>query len=133
MDLLQTVAEHERLSEQIEIILSKKANTKGKMKNLRELSNSCVSLSSKAHADYYINQLQKARAEKVKRAMLWIYFFSYLTFTLLRIWWYYNPEDNPLPETNNTISDLIVFLFIITIVVVIIWGIISAAAKRRRR
>lgn len=120
MDVLQTVNEHERLSEQISIILLKKANSKAKIKELRELSDSCVSLSAKAHANYYIKQLQKARIGKVKKSMLWIYFLSYLTFTLFRIWWYYNPGNNPLPATDNSISDLIVLIYIITALAAII-------------
>lgn len=133
MDILKIIDENESVSNEISEILSGSDSKKIKVRRLKTLRDNCEFPLAKAHAEYCIELLRKEQTAKLKRIILSLFLLSYLIFTLCRVWWYYSPESNPFPNTNYTVSDLIMAMYVLTIVNGILWGIRKAVLGIKNR
>lgn len=111
--------ENERLNGEIEAILAENISLSAKKLRLKALRKTVREPISKSHVEYYLNKLSQKRHSMVQHFIGAVVTAVYFLFTLMRIFWYYNPGENPFPETNYTISDFIVFLYIIPIIIII--------------
>ncbi len=135
METLKTICENESVSSEISEIISCTDSKRTKARRLKTLRDSCKSPLARSHAEYYIEALRKEQRKSIKRTVLALFSLSYLIFTLCRVWWYYRPEHNPFPETNNTVVDLRMAIYFVTIVATVLLGVrkavLSVKAKNK--
>lgn len=118
---LYAFEENEKLSAEIRKIISENDSDNIKIHKLKSLKADINTPLAQSHIDYYIKKLYKTMRDRFSCLMCAVVAMSYLLFTLCRVFWYYHPEENPLPETNNTISDLIVILYLMPVIIIAIF------------
>ena len=126
MEFLKTISENKSISNDIADIMSSDDSKKKKSRRLEALRDNYESSIARSQIEYYIEALQKERRETLQRIVLALFSLSYLTFTLCRVWWYYHPDNNPFPETNYTVADLIQVIYLLLIAVAVLWGVRKA-------
>ena len=133
MAVLTTICENRYASGAISQIMSEQCGKITKIRKLKVLRNTCQSPLARSQAEYYIEVLCHERRETIKNAILVLFSLSYLIFTLCRVFWYYHPEKNPLPETNYTIVDLIRLVYLLPIICAVLWGVRKVFFCRKNR
>ena len=133
MEILQTINENESISNGIADILSPADSKKKKSHRLEALRDNCNSELGKAQIKYYIEALRKEKYKILQRIVLALFSLPYLIFMLCRVWWYYCPDNNPFPETNYTVSDLIQVIYLLIIIGIVLCGVRKAVSTVNNR
>ena len=107
---LYSYEENELVTAELAKIFSENISDFQKIKKLKALKYTVSNVISRKHIEYYIKKINAAKYRRVLN----------LIFTLFRVYWYFNPEYNPLAPSSVTITDLIVFLYVIPIVLIVI-------------
>jgi len=123
MYIIDTINESTELSAKITEIISCSDSINIKCKRLKQLSRNGRSPLANAKAEYYIKVLRRQQCEILQRIVLGSFATAYFIFNLLRIWWYYYPEKNSLPETHFELIDLIKYIYLLPIIAAIDYGI----------
>lgn len=111
---LYSFEENEKLYAEIEKILSE-GNSTTKLRRLKSLKMYVNTPLAQSHIDYYIKKLRKTMRDRFARLVCTVISTLYLLFTLYRVYLYYHPEKNPFPETNNTVSDVIMMFYLLPV------------------
>lgn len=116
---LNSYEENERITSEVELILWEKIPNFKKINRLAALRKKTAEPISRSHIDYYLKKLKSENRNKLFHLISKIIVLCYLIFTLLRVFWYYHPGENPLPETSFTISNFIVLLYVIPVIFIV--------------
>ena len=117
---LYSYEENELVTAELAKIFSENISDFQKIKKLKALKYTVSNVISRKHIEYYIKKINAAKYRRVLNFLSMAVVTAYLIFTLFRVYWYFNPEYNPLAPSSVTITDLIVFLYVIPIVLNVI-------------
>ena len=116
---LYSYEENEWVTAELAKIFSENISDFQKIRKLKVLKSEVSSVISRKHIEYYIKKINAAKHRRILNFLSMAVVTAYLIFTLFRVYWYFNPEYNPLAPSSVTITDLIVFLYVIPLVLVI--------------
>lgn len=119
-NLLYSYEENEWVTAELDKIFSESISDFQRMKKLKLIKSQVSNVISQKHIEYYIKKINAAKYRRVLNFLSMAVVTAYLIFTLFRVYWYFNPEYNPLAPSSVTITDLIVFLYVIPIVLIVI-------------
>ena len=119
-NLLYSYEENEWVTAELDKIFSESISDFQRMKKLKLIKSQVSNVISQKHIEYYIKKINAAKRRRILNFLSMAVVTAYLIFTLFRVYWYFNPEHNPLAPSSVTITDLIVFLYVIPIVLIVI-------------
>ena len=119
-NLLYSYEENEWVTAELDKIFSESISDFQRMKKLKLIKSQVSNVISQKHIEYYIKKINAAKRRRILNFLSMAVVTAYLIFTLFRVYWYFNPEYNPLAPSSVTITDLIVFLYVIPIVLIVI-------------
>lgn len=108
--------EEKQLTEKINAIIEQKDFALNKIKKLESLRETVTSPLTQSHIDYYSQLLRSDMRMRVARVIGFIIVAVCLIFILFRVYWFYNPENNPFHSGGNslTVTDMITWVYYIS-------------------
>lgn len=118
--ILYSYEENEWVTAELEKILTENISGFKKIKRMRELKSKLSTPISRQHTEYYLKKDRADIRRRIEKFICVLMVTAYLIFTLFRVYWYYNPELNPLDSSKSlNLTDLIVLLYLVPVVFVV--------------